>query len=249
MNYLKNKIFLYCLAFLFGAFLICCPSRALAEKMIYQLRWSFIPAGEAVMETFADTQVQDENVNHFRLTARSFGHIDPFYKVRDQIDSYMDEQVTTTRLYTKKQREGKTKRDIRVVFDWNRYTARYENKGKAEAPITLLEGTVDPLGAYYFLRRQQLIPGESISRPVTDGKKVVMGKAHVLRREKISVPAGKFTTIVVEPDMKDVRGVYEKSKKARLLVWLRDDPSHLLIRARSKVVVGSFVAELIRYEP
>ena len=48
--------------------------------------------------------------------------------------------------------------------------------------------------------------------------------------------------------MKEVRGVFEKSKNARLLVWLTADGRHLLVKAESKVAVGSVLAELVSYE-
>ncbi len=112
----------------------------------------------------------------------------------------------------------------------------------------LLKWKTAPLIRYlpiFILRGQDLDHMDSITRPVTDGKKLVLGTAKILRRERVIVPAGRFDTYVVEPDMKKVQGVFEKSKDARLLVWLTADSRHLMVKAESKVVVGAIVAELI----
>jgi len=54
---------------------------------------------------------------HFVLTAKSNSFVDLFYKVRDRIDAYTDIEMNHTILYKKKQREGKTQKDVGVVFE------------------------------------------------------------------------------------------------------------------------------------
>jgi hypothetical protein len=59
------------------------------------------------------------------------------------------------------------------------------------------------------------------------------------------VPCGIFDTYLVEPDLKDIGGVFRKSKNAKLEVWVTSDNRHIPVKIKSKVIVGSFVAELI----
>ena len=47
------------------------------------------------------------------------------------------------------------------------------------------------------------------------------------------------------PDMKDLSGVFKKSPKGILRVWYSDDYRKIPLKISSKVVVGSFTAELI----
>ena len=217
------------------------------ERAVYQLRWSFIPAGEVVLEVLADDAIAGRPVSHFRLLARSLPHLDLFYRVRDRIESWFDGEKSLG--YEKDQQEGRHRRQVRLAFDWRAAAVTYRNFGKAHGPVPLQPGTVDPLSAYYFLRSCELAPGVVIQRPVTDGKRVVVGRARVVRRESVATPAGRFDTVLVEPDIKDVRGVFEKTTGATMRLWLTDDDRRLLVRAASRVVVGSFVAELVSYRP
>jgi hypothetical protein len=47
--------------------------------------------------------------------------------------------------------------------------------------------------------------------------------------------------------MKDVKGVFEKSKDAKMFIWVTADERRMLVKLKSKVVVGSFVAELVEH--
>jgi hypothetical protein len=80
---------------------------------------------------------------------------------------------------------------------------------------------------------------------VTDGKKHVLGVAEVVRRETITVPAGTFDTFLIEPDLAQVGGVFEKSPDAKIQLWVSADHRRLPVKLKSKVVVGSFSGELV----
>lgn len=220
---------------------------AVGEKMTFQLRWGLICVGESVLEVLPG-ELNGNKIYHFAMTATTNSFADIFYSVRDRVDAFADLTMTHSLLYKKKQREGSTKRDISVQFDWDNNKAHYENLGREERTISLKPGTFDPLSIFYYARLLDLSEASVSERPATDGKKIVLGKALITRRETVRVPAGEFDTYVVEPNLKDISGVFEKSKKAKLELWLTADSRKLLVKMRSKVVVGSFVAELIAVE-
>ena len=83
---------------------------------------------------------------------------------------------------------------------------------------------------------------------MTDGKKSVIGKARVIKREKITVPSGVYDTYLVEPDLEHIGGVFKKSKNAKLQIWVTADKRRIPVKVKSKVIVGSFIAELISIE-
>lgn len=214
------------------------------EKLIFQLRWEFVPAGEATLSVDSMTVVDGEPAYHFVLTAKSNSFVDMFYKVRDQIDSYTDVDMTRSVYFSKNQREGKTRGNATITFDWDNNTAQYTTKDDRRDPVELQPGAFDPLGIFYFVRSSDLEPGIILERPVTDGKKCVIGIGHVIKRETIKVPAGTFDTLLIEPDTKDVGGVFEKSKDAKIHIWVTADKYHIPVKLQSKVVVGSFMGEL-----
>jgi len=215
------------------------------EKLTFQLKWSFIPAGEAVLAVLPIETINGIKSYHFVMLVRTYPFIDIFYKVRNRIDAYTDVEMTRSILYKKKQHEGRTKRDIVVNFDWERSEAQYSNFGEKKNPVSILPGSFDPLSVLYAFRLHDLKENTEIEIPVTDGKKSILGKAKVIKREKIKLPGGIYDTYLVEPELRHIGGVFEKSKDAELNVWVTADEQRLPVKIKSKVIIGSFVAELI----
>lgn len=215
------------------------------EKLVFQLKWTIIPAGEASLEVLPIETVDGVKTYHFMLTAKSNAFIDHFYKVRDRIDAYANMEMTHSNLYKKKQHEGKTHKDIVVTFDWEKNTAKYTARKEEKRPIDILPGTFDPLSAFYFVRLFELKEKSAIERPVTDGKKCIIGKAFIIKRETIKLKSGTYDTFLLEPELKHIGGVFEKSKDAKIQLWVTTDKRRMPVKIKSKVVVGSFVGELV----
>ena len=215
------------------------------EKLTYRLKWNFIPAGEAVLEVLPTVTINGVKSYHFVLTVKSNSFLDLFYKVRDRIDAYSDLDMTHSILYRKKQKEGKTIRNVVVDFDWGKKEAQYSNFYKKRKPISILPGSFDPLSVFYYSRYIDLEKNREIRRAVTDGKRCVIGIAKVIKREKIKLKNGTYDTYLLEPDLKHLRGVFEKSKNAKIRLWVSADKSRIPVKITSKVIVGSFIGELI----
>ena len=218
------------------------------EKMHFVLKYGAIPAGAATLEVHDLEEIKGVEAYHFVMTARSNSFIDIFFKVRDRIDSYTDVNMNHSLLYRKDQKEGKTRRKISVDFDWDKQESTYVNFDTEPKIIGLLPGSFDPLSVFYYSRLYDFQKKEEFERPVTDGEKNLMGFLRVLGRETISVPAGTFDTLVLEPDLKNVEGVFSKKQRAKIKLWVTDDERRLLVQMKSKAMVGSFVAELVSVE-
>ncbi|MCF8067808.1 MAG: DUF3108 domain-containing protein [Desulfobacterales bacterium] len=218
------------------------------EKLTFRLRWGFIIAGEASLMVLPNKKINDIEAYHFALTAKTNPFADVFYKVRDRIDAYADLNMTHSLLYEKEQREGSSERDITVTFDWDNRTAQYTNREDVRKPIKIKTGTFDPFSIFYYARFQEINESIIITRSVTDGKKKVIGQATVVKRETINVPAGTFDTYLIIPELKDIGGVFEKSPDATIKIWLTADERKIPVKLASKVIVGSFVGELVSSE-
>lgn len=218
-----------------------CPG----EKLTFLLKWTIIPAGESVLEVLPMENIDGVNTYHFLLTAKSNAFIDALYKVRDRIDAYANTEMTHSLLYKKKQREGHTHRDIIVKFDWQQNKAHYTTSKDKRPPIDLLPGSFDPLSAFYFIRLFNFQEKSKIERPVTDGKKCVIGKLSVIKRETLKLKSGTYDTYLIEPELKHIGGVFEKSKNAKIQLWVTADKRKIPVKIKSKVVIGSFVGELV----
>lgn len=218
------------------------------EKLTFRLKWTIIPAGSAVLQVLPDTTIEGAPARHFALKARTNAFVDVFYRVRDRIDAYTDMGMTRSVFFQKKQREGHTRRDVRITFDWQRRKAYYFNFKRPGRSTTLLPGTFDPLSAFFWVRLARLRTALQLARPVTDGKKTILGKVRVIRREKIRVAGKTYDTFLLQPELTHVGGVFEKSPHARIAVWVTADKRKLPVRIKSRVIVGSFIAELVKAE-
>jgi hypothetical protein len=215
------------------------------EKLTFLLKWTIIPAGESVLEVLPMETIDGVKAHHFLLTAKSNAFVDAFYKVRDRIDAYANTEMTHSMLYKKKQREGKSHRDIVVNFDWQNNKAQYTNFEDKQPPIDILAGSFDPLSAFYFVRLFDFQEKSKIERPVTDGKECIIGKLYVIKRETLKLKSGTYDTYLIEPEVKQIGGVFEKSKNAKIQLWVTADKRKIPVKIKSKVVVGSFVGELV----
>jgi hypothetical protein len=241
-------------------FLLCShPADALAvakrklpfmpgERLHFVLRWSAIPVGRATLEVMENVKIGEENAFHFVFTARTNKFADLFFKVRDRVDAYTDEKITRSLVYLQKQREGSRKRDIRVLLDHANSVAHYFRPGKNTRTIPIRPGTFDPLSLFYAFRLQEIRENMTLSAPVTDGKKCVTGIAKIIRVETIRVQSREYKAFLVEPDMKDVGGVFEKTKDAKFRVWITADRHRIPVKIESEVIVGRFTAELVAME-
>ena len=218
------------------------------ERLTYQIYWSFIPAARATLEIAPNGENSVKGaVYHFTMTARTLPVLDMIYKYRERIDSYVAAGVQYSLRY-KRVQESSHPRDILVDFDWNKGRVQYRNFGKSSEPIRVRPGTLDPLSALYYIRSQPMTERFVFERWVTDGKKLSLAKASFVQKETLTIHGKNYQTIKVEPDLRDVKGVFEKSPGAKLFIWLTDDSRKLPVKVKSKVKVGSFIAELIEEE-
>jgi hypothetical protein len=219
------------------------------EKLTYTLGWQFITAGRAVLEVLPDQALEDRMVRNFKMTARTRSSVDKIFKVRDSLTSVTEYDISRALEYKKIQREGDHKRNETVHFDWDKMEARYHEALRDKRVTTPIQpNTLDPLSAFYFIRNQKFDVGSVIEGPMTDGKKCKVAKIEVVKREKIKVNGKKYDTFKLVPDIKDVGGVFKKSKKATIEIWCTADDRHIPVLLKSKVIIGSFNAKLDKTE-
>jgi hypothetical protein len=217
------------------------------EKLHFEVWWGFIRAGEATLQVLPMEEVKGEKVLHFLMSARTTSFVDIFYKVRDTYESLTDMGMNHAIHYRKK-KEGHKKKEVIVRFDWEKMETQYVTTGEDWRPVPLISGSFDPLSVFYAFRTHDLEVGKELLVPVSDGKKCVMGLAKVLKRERIKINMGEYDAYLIEPDMKDIGGIFEKSDDAKIKVWVTADDKKIPLRFKSKVIVGSFVAELASIE-
>lgn len=209
------------------------------EMLTFSIQYGLIYAGDATLEIGNIATLDSARAYHITSQARTNGTFDIVFKVRDRIDSFMDYDNLYSLRFEKHLREGKFKRDEKVVFDQRNRVAIYDDKRVPIAP-----STQDFLSALYYARTLPLDVGIAIAMANHTGGKNYPIYVKVLRRQRIKVPAGEFDCLVVEPVLQTT-SIFEH--KGRLTIWLTDDTVKMPVLLRSKVIVGAFEAVLKQY--
>jgi hypothetical protein len=166
--------------------------------------------------------------------------VDMMFKVKDQFESYMDEEALIPWKATKNVREGGYKAIDLVLFDHENGIANSSVKGKLE----IGERTQDIASAIYFARSTDMTnakPGDVF--PVNfymDGKNYPLRFKYV-GKEVLKTDLGTFRTLKVKPQL--LEGRVFKDTDA-LTLWVTDDENKVPIRAESEIFVGSIKMDL-----
>jgi len=206
------------------------------ELFTYAIQYGLIYAGEATLEVRNVAVLDSAKAYHIISMARTSSAFDHVFKVRDRHDSFVDYDNLFSISFEKHLREGKFKRDEKVVFDQKNHVAIYPDKKVPIAP-----STQDFLSALYYARTLRLEVGQAMAMANHTGGKNYPIYIKVLRRERIKVPAGEFDCLVVEPVLQ-TSSIFEH--KGKLTIWITDDTVKMPVLLRSKVVIGSFEAVL-----
>ncbi len=207
------------------------------EAFRFGVKFGFVRAGDAELAVEGSEMVDGEMAYRLVSTAESSRFFSTFFPVNDRVISTWSARRRIPLRFEKHIREGKYAKDEIVRFDHAREEAVYPD-GKR---VPIVPGTQDVLSAFYLVRTLALNPGDVVGIPNhTDGKNHPL-QVRVLRRETVEVPAGTFRCIVVEPLLKSA-GLFKQ--EGSLTIWLTDDARRMPVLMKSKVAVGSIVAEL-----
>jgi hypothetical protein len=218
------------------------PSELIGERLEFSVRWGLLRVASAVLEveSTGDGQIT------FRATARTRSIVEALYPVRDLVESTVWLPDMRVDRYLKQGRTGrKEERRVEIIFDVENGLAQYTKNGEARDPIEVPPGVQDPLSGLYAFRTLEVNDEQNIELDVTDGKKVTRGRLTVIGREQITTPAGTFNTVVIEPSLEGIGGVFETSPNAKATIWVTEDEWRRPVKLKGKVSVGSFTAVLV----
>ena len=163
-----------------------------------------------------------------------------FFKVRDRIESWFDVGTLSSLRFSQKLHEAGYRADRR--FEVYPERATYQQRDKAERPS--VPAPLDDASFLYFIRTLPLELGHRYEfrryfQP--EGNPVVI---RVVRRERVTVPAGTFDAVVVQPQI-TTQGIF--SEKGHAEVWISTDPSHVIVQVKSQLAFGSINLYLSRF--
>ena len=221
------------------------PAFADGEHLVYKLGWSFFTVAKSVLEVNPG-ELEGTPALEISVRTRTNSFADAFYKVRNLSTSWVTEDVSRSLRYTALQKEGGRDRDTVASFNPTESTFQYENRldGEVREPVLVLPGTFDPVGIVFFVRRLDFDVGDELVIPTTNGKEFFFTVVRVVERVKRKFALGRYEAFVLEPDIKDLGGVFKRSPDGKVRFFFSADEEKLPLRMESEVAVGSFWAEL-----
>ena len=199
------------------------------ERLAYDVKFSSIDVGNAVMEVVGLENVRGRQAMHVRFNVKGGTFL---FRVNDRYESWIDTVHLVSLRHWQQIDEGSYERQRR--YEIMPEIGTYKENEKPEQPT--VKEPLDDGSFFFFLRTIPLEVGKTYSfdryfkpdrNPVT---------VTVVRRERIKVPAGTFDAIVLHPTIK-AKGVFGEGGQAE--IWLADDSTRMMLQMKSKLKIGS----------
>ncbi len=201
--------------------------------MKYSAEFNLIPVGHAELYVSGIEQINGNDAYHVSFSARTTGLISRLFKIRDQIDIWMDKEEFFTHRLKKNINEGSYKKSVDVIFDYNKSVARTATK-----EIEIDFKARDPFSMFYYLRTIPLKEKEVMSFSSYEGRKIVHYNLQMTGKAVIRSPAGTFTCKVVRP-FREGKNLFKNS--GDMQIWLSDDEKRLPVKIHIKMKFGSMI--------
>lgn len=212
------------------------------EKSMFEVRFGSLRVGTGSFEVLGMESVRGRETWHTTFTVQGGTF---FYRVNDVYETWIDTQNFNSLLFIRQIEEGTRRRNqsFEIIPDRGIYIER--TRQGTDTARTVSE-PLDEAAFLYFVRTIPLRVGETYDfhRYFIPDRNPV--RLRVLRKERITVPAGTFNAIVIRPIIK-ANGIF--SEKGQAEVWLSDDPTRMLLQVKSRLSFGSLNLYLRSYTP
>lgn len=213
------------------------------EKLTFDVKYGFVKAGVAVMSIPHNKRISGRDTYHIMFEVNSLPSFDFLFKVRDKYETYVDVEGLFPWRFEQHVREGSYSRDFSAFFDHRKLKAKTSG-----GEYTIPKYVNDIVSAFYLTRTFDFSKskvGDRVKLYNFFKDKVYDLDVKYLGKERISVAAGKFDCIMVEPLV--LEGGLFKSE-GNIIIWLTNDDLKIPVKVKTKVVIGSIDAELTAYE-
>jgi len=220
-----------------------------SERLDFKLGWGMFKVAKASLTT-ETIDYQDTEALHFTLQTKTRGFINAVYPVDNHSWSWTDVNMERSFGYETDQNEGGDHRQRKTTIDWSTQTAHFKDLKTEEMkdPVMVLEGTFDPLSIVYYVRTLDFEVGDRLVVPTTNGKEFFFTIINVTKKVTRKFLSGTHEAYVIEPKIKDLGGVFKKSKDGKVVFYFSADEYKFPLRLESEVTVGSFWAEMTEAE-
>ena len=221
------------------------PSREipLGEHLFYEVSWMGVPVGVGEIEVKEKTTLDKEEVYHVVAKAGTNDFLSKIYPVHDEVHSWIQAKTLHSVRFEKKVSEGTYQASERVVYDAAQKKGYYESlTNGSKKDFDILVPVHDVISAFYWVRRQGLVPGQSLKSTVNSGEKDYELEVDILGREQKELRRrGMVDVILVEPKT-SLKGIMEK--RGRVWIYLKNNQDRVPMVITFKTPFGPVVGVL-----
>lgn len=199
------------------------------ERQVYIARFQGITVGEGSMEVLGTEDVRGTVAWHTRFKLKGDFL---WFHARYLLESWFGvDSGNSLRFIQDADDEGRSPDRHYEIFPERRM---YREGEKPEQPS--IENPLDEGAFMYFVRTQELEVGKTYEyhRYFRPDRNPVIVK--VIRKERLSVAAGTFNTILIQPIIKS-KGIFSENGQAQL--WLTDDKDRIMVQMKARLKFGS----------
>ena len=169
---------------------------------------------------------------HFQIHMESVAEAQPFTVLRTK-SFYKDKRSTVNSEATFDHRAGKAV-----------WTETEQNQKPNATTLDIDAPVHDILTLIYFVRTQNLKPGQTFEVSMVDAGRAYRCVVNVVAGKRMGTAVGRVNTIRVEPAILD--GTRVVRPRGTLTLWMTDDSRHIPVKAQIKAPIGNVDINLKR---
>lgn len=169
---------------------------------------------------------------HFQMRVESVADAQPFSVLRTK-SSYKDKRTTINS-------EGTFDTDAGKAV----WTASEHNQKPTATTLAISIPVHDVLSLIYFVRTQNLRPGQTFEVMMVDAGRAYRCVVNVVAGKKMRTAVGRVNTVRIEPAI--FEGHREVRPRGTLAIWMTDDARHIPVKAQVKAPIGNVDINLKR---
>lgn len=220
------------------------------EFLKFRIHYGLITAGFATLEVKNERKIINGR-SCYHIVGQGFTNptFDVFYKVRDNYETFMDEESLLSHRFNRYIREGGFENYSETHFDQQNGKALYIDHKKRRTTYDVPANIQDVISAFYYARtrydQDSLKPGDRISLHNFLDRKNFGLEASLLAREKIKIDGQWYNALKMDLLIEEVGLVTDGST---IVFWISDDDNKIPLRIQSDLAIGSLKADLVEYE-
>ncbi len=206
------------------------------ESLTYTLQFNIVKMGRGYLSVESCDDVAGIQSYHVRFEAKTRKFADRIFRVRDQIDIWLNKTDLTTLKINKQINEGDYHKNYNTIIDYDKSIAITNND-----TINIAGNVRDPYSLLYYFRTIPLEIGQVLDFTTFDNKKLTDFQVIVDDKETIKTPAGTFQCLAIKPFR---AGKTLLKNEGDMKIWFSDDELRLPVQIQIKLKFGSMLLQL-----